>query len=99
MYPSPYIGKTGIVDAIIRSQIIPRLPDPTLDPLERKMIFTGPPGVAKTELAMQLALAITGHPLNIEFKMGTQVSVDVDPRLAQVRPLPPAVGPVHRQGH
>ena len=39
---------------------------------------------------MQLALAITGHPLNVEFKMGTQVSVDVIRdwlRSAPYRPL------------
>ncbi|HVM51277.1 MAG TPA: AAA family ATPase [Candidatus Acidoferrum sp.] len=90
MYISPYIGRTGIVDAIIRTQVIPRLPDPALDPLERKLLFSGPPGLAKTELAMQLALAITGHPLNVEFKMGTQISVEVVRdwlRSAPYRPL------------
>jgi AAA domain (dynein-related subfamily) len=99
MYTSPYIGKTGIIDALLRSQVLPRLADPALDPLERKIIFTGPPGVAKTELAMQLALAITGHPLNVEFKTGTQVSVEVIRDWLPSAPLPPAVGPVHRQGH
>jgi len=88
MYTSPYIGRTGLADALIRSQVIPRLAD--LDPIERRLLFTGAYGVAKTELAMQLALAIAVHPLNVEFKIGTQISVETIRdwlRSAPYRPL------------
>lgn len=90
MYTSPYIGRTGIVDAVIRSKI-PLIKSGQLsDPLERRFIFTGPPGVAKTDLARSLALEIAGHPINVEFKMGTQVNVDLVRdwlRAAPYRPL------------
>ena len=75
-YISPYIGRTGLVDAVIRSKI-PMLQSGQLEPLERRLLFSGPPGLAKTELADQLAHAIAGHPLNVEFRMGTQVNVEL----------------------
>jgi len=37
--------------------------------MERRLLFTGPPGVAKTDLARALALVIAEHPLNVEFRM------------------------------
>ena len=90
MYTSPYIGRTGIVDAVIRSKI-PLIKSGQLsDPLERRFLFTGPPGVAKTDLARSLALEIAGHPLNVEFRMGTQINVDLVRdwlRAAPYRPL------------
>jgi replication-associated recombination protein RarA len=76
MYTSPYIGKTGIVDAVIRAKF-PLLQSGTLEPLFRSFLFTGPPGVAKTMLAADLANALAGHRLNVDFRMGSEVNVEL----------------------
>jgi MoxR-like ATPase len=89
-YTSAYIGRTGIVDAVIRSKIPLIKSGQLTDPLERRFLFTGPPGVAKTDLARALALVIAGHPVNVEFKMGTQINVELVRdwlRAAPYRPL------------
>jgi replication-associated recombination protein RarA len=90
MYTSPYIGRTGIVDAVLRSKIPLITSGQLTDPIERRILFTGPPGVAKTDLARTLASVIAEHPINVEFRMGTQVNVEVVRdwlRSAPYRPL------------
>ena len=89
-YASPYIGRTGIIDAVLRSKIPLITSGQLTDPIERRLLFTGPPGVAKTDLARALALVIAEHPLNVEFRMGTQLNVEVVRewlRSAAYRPL------------
>ena len=89
-YASPYIGRTGIIDAVLRSKIPLITSGQLTDPIERRLLFTGPPGVAKTDLARALALVIAEHPLNVEFRMGTQINVEVVRewlRSAAYRPL------------
>jgi len=80
--PSIYIGKTGIIHEVLRSKIphLKNLAEPS-DPLERRFLFTGPPGLAKTDLARQFALELAGaggrSDLNLDFYMGTAVNVEV----------------------
>ena len=92
MYTSPYIGRTSLVDAVLRSKIPLITSGRLTDPLERRIIFTGPPGVAKTDLARSLALVIAGHPLNVEFRMGTQVNVEVVRDWLRAAPYAPLFG-------
>ena len=65
----PGIASQAKIPLIQRGQIT--------DPLERRWVFTGPPGVGKTELGKLLALQIAGHPMNVHFRMVTQVNVEV----------------------
>ena len=84
-----FIGKTGLIGQVLRTKI-PRLQSGVADPLERRWLLTGPPGVGKSELAKVLALEIGGHPLNVERRIGSTVSVDVVrdwQRNAPYRPL------------
>lgn len=72
-----FIGRTAIIGKIVSTKIPAIKAGRFPDPLERRFLFTGPPGVAKTELARCLAAQAAGHPLNIDFRMGTQISVEV----------------------
>jgi DNA polymerase III delta prime subunit len=62
------------------------------DPIERRWLFTGPPGIGKSELAACLALEIAGHPLNVDKKMGSQISVDVLRDWMRNAPYRPLIG-------
>ena len=90
MYISPYIGRTGLIDGVLRAKIPLITSGQLTDSLERRLLFTGPYGIGKTDLARALALLIAEHPLNVEFRMGTQVNVEVVRdwlRSAPYRPL------------
>ena len=75
MYISPYAGKTGTIDGVIRAKF-PDLRSGRLKPIFRCFLFTGPAGCGKTDLAVRLANDLAGNPLNITFRIGTAVTVD-----------------------
>jgi DNA polymerase III delta prime subunit len=77
MNPSEFIGKTGLIGQVLQAKIPLIKRGEITDPLERRWVFTGPPGVGKTELGKMLALELAGHPMNLDFRMGTQVGVEV----------------------
>jgi replication-associated recombination protein RarA len=79
-----YIGKTAAIAATLWRQI-PKLQTAT-DPCERRYLFTGPPGLGKTDLAEHLAAALAGDTyervhagmaLNVESLNGQSCTVDV----------------------
>lgn len=79
-----YIGKTGRIAAVLLKQIQKLKTTP--DIRERRLMFTGPPGVAKSMLAEELASAMTGESVerikaytavNVEALNGQSVTVDV----------------------
>jgi DNA polymerase III delta prime subunit len=57
--PPTYIGKTQRIAEMLWRQI-PKL-QTVADPRERRYLFTGPPGLGKTDLAEHLASALTGE--------------------------------------
>lgn len=92
MAPSHFIGKTGLIGQVLQTKLplIKRGEMP--DPLERRLLFTGPPGVGKTELARMLALDLAGDPINVEFRMGSQVNVEVVRDWLRNAPYRPLIG-------
>jgi len=79
-----YIGKTGKIAAALWRQI-PKL-QTTPDPIERRYLFTGAPGLGKTDLAEHLAAALTGEDyarvhammaINVESVNGQSCSIEV----------------------
>ena len=92
MKPAEFIGKTGLIAQVLQSKI-PRVKDSSvLDPIERRWLFTGPAGVGKTELGMLLAQEIAGHALNVDKKMGSQISVEVVRDWTRNAPYRPLIG-------
>src|ERR1043166_2492642 len=77
MTPSQFIGKTGLIGQVLQAKIPLIKRGEITDPLERRWVFTGPPGVGKTAWGKGLALELAGHPMNVDFRMGTQVNVEV----------------------
>jgi len=77
MTASQFIGKTGLIGQVLQAKVPLIKRGQITDPLEKRWVFTGPPGVGKTELGKTLALEIAGHPMNVDFRMGTQVNVEV----------------------
>ena len=89
---SRLIGKTGLIGQVLQTKI-PRLKSKaTIDPIERRWLFTGPPGVGKSELAALLALELAGHAVNVEKRMGSQISVDVVRDWVRNAPYRPLIG-------
>ncbi len=75
-----FIGKTGLIQKVLihkltrlRADILAHKP---VSVMERRFLFTGPPGVGKTELGNELALFAAGDPLAVEKLNGTNVNVD-----------------------
>lgn len=95
--PNLWVGKTARIAASLWKQI-PKL-QTTTDPCERRYLFTGPPGLAKTELAEYLAAALTGEDfarvharmaINVEIINGQSCSIEVVRRWQEIghyRPL------------
>jgi len=77
MTPSQFIGKSGLIGQVLQSKISRLRTGAKTDPIERRWLFTGPPGVGKSELATLLAMEIAGHSLNVDKRMGSQISVEV----------------------
>ena len=73
-----YIGKTQLIHSILlkKLQAIMDLNLPS-DPVQRRNLFIGPPGVAKTTVAKQLGLHAAGNKLNLDFRMGTEMNVEI----------------------
>jgi len=84
MNPPNYIGKTARIASNLWKQI-PKL-QTTNDPLERRYLFTGLPGLGKTDMAEHLAAALTGEDverirarmaINTEIVNGQSCSIEV----------------------
>jgi len=92
MSHNQFIGKTSLIGQVLQSKI-PHLKGRMLtDPIERRWLLTGPPGVGKSELATLLALEIAGHSLNVDKRMGSQISVDVVRDWVRNAPYRPLIG-------
>src|SRR5947199_2994453 len=87
-----FIGKTGLIGHVLQSKISRIKSSSVLDPIERRWLFTGPAGVGKTELGMLLAREIAGHPLNVDKKIGSQISVEVVRDWVRNAPYHPLIG-------
>ena len=79
-----YLGKTARIADMLWRQI-PKLKT-TPDPIERRYLFTGSPGLGKTDLAEHLAAALTGESfervhakmaVNVELINGQSCSIEV----------------------
>jgi len=92
MTPSTFIGKTGLIGQVLHTKVPLIKRGELADPLERRLLFTGPPGVGKTELAKLLALELAGEPINVEFRMGSQVNVEVVRDWLRNAPYRPLLG-------
>ncbi|HTA29775.1 MAG TPA: AAA family ATPase [Candidatus Cybelea sp.] len=75
-----FIGKTGLIQKVLihkltrlRSEI---LAGKNVSVLERRVLFTGPPGVGKTALGKELADFIAGDAMAVEKLNGSNVNVD-----------------------
>ena len=74
MNPPKYIGKTALHAANLWKQI-PKLQTST-DPDERRYLFTGPPGLGKTNLAEHFAAALSGDTFeHVHARMSLNVDI------------------------
>lgn len=86
-----FIGKTRIIGQVIATKI-PSIHQGNTSPLERRLLFTGPPGVGKSALGKTLSELIAGHPLNIDRRIGSLMSVDIVRDWMQSAPYRPLMG-------
>jgi DNA polymerase III delta prime subunit len=75
MKPSDYIGKSGKIAALLFNQI-PKLTAPGCPLMDRRYLFTGKPGLAKSAIAEMLGRALVTHPMGVETVNGQSCSVD-----------------------
>jgi DNA polymerase III delta prime subunit len=95
--PPQYVGKTALIAANLWRQVTKL--QTTLDPCERRYLFTGKPGLGKTDLAEHFAAELTGDSfdhvharmsINVEIVNGQSCSIEVVRRwqeLGQYRPM------------
>jgi DNA polymerase III delta prime subunit len=75
MTPNQFIGKSGKIAALLFNQI-PKLTAPGCSIMDRRYLFTGKPGLAKSAIAEMLGRALVTHELGIESLNGQSCSVD-----------------------
>lgn len=71
--PEHYAGRTAEWAAILFASAV----EARISPEPITWLLWGAPGVGKSTLAEQLALAISGHSMVVEHRIGSAVSVDV----------------------
>jgi DNA polymerase III delta prime subunit len=75
MKPSDLIGKSGKIAALLLNQV-PKLTAPGCSIMDRRYLFTGKPGLAKSAIAEMLGRALVTHELGIEAINGQSCIVD-----------------------
>ena len=61
--PSHFIGQTARIASVLFATLPELQANPFSDPLDRCHLFTGPPGLGKSSLALALAATVTGESL------------------------------------
>ncbi len=104
MNPPNYIGKAARIAANLYKQISKL--QTSVDPCERRYLFTGPPGCGKTDLAEHFASALTGEDfahvharmaVNVEIINGQSCSIEVVRRWQEIGHYRPMFGECRAQ--
>lgn len=75
--PPILIGKSQLIAQILWHDIPELIDNEDLEPLDRCYLFTGPPGTAKSTIALAFAKAMAGHPLNVVHLNGQSVTTEL----------------------
>lgn len=79
--PIELIGRSGVIQRVMRGKFTllraAILRGEETSVLRRRVLFTGPPGVGKTELGGELSLLMAGSPYAVEKLNGQNVTIDV----------------------